>query len=99
MNLIEWEYHFNMWKDGNGGMDYHHDDDYSGDGDWGSGGDWEWGSGMDMGTGMWGGSMWEQLMPIFDFMNSPDFCDMFMMMPAEWDPKHWTGLCHANQKL
>jgi len=95
----EWEYHFNMWKDGNGGMDYHDDGDYSGDGDWGSGGDWEWGSGMEHGGDMWDSSFWEQLMPMFEFMNSPDFCDMFMMMPAEWDPAHWTGLCHANQKL
>merc|ERR1711872_760593 len=38
-------------------------------------------------------------MPIFEYMNSPDFCEMFNLIPAEWDPQAWVMGCHENQKI
>lgn len=37
--------------------------------------------------------------PFFEYLNSNEFCDMFQLLPEEWDPKHWTGICRANNKL
>merc|ERR1712227_452070 len=45
------------------------------------------------------GGIWETIAPFFEYLNSNEFCDMFQLLPEEWDPKHWTGICRANNKL
>jgi len=87
----DWEMHFEAWKYQQG-MEM---GDGSGMGDWdmGSGG---WEDKPDNDWGMDWGMDWSMVQPLFDFMNSPEFCDTFYMLPAEWDPTHWVGLCKAN---
>jgi len=94
----EWEYHFNMWK----GNHMEEMDDHYGSGDhdeWGSGDydhhyehDYPQHNGDE-------GSFWEMIMPWLEYMSTDEFCDMFQMLPQEWDPTHWTGICKANNKL
>merc|ERR1711868_86929 len=98
MQQKEWEYHFNMWKDGNMDDDHHGSGDY--DGEWGSGDyDHHNDSFMPGYDDHNDGGIWETIAPFFEYLNSNEFCDMFQLLPEEWDPKHWTGICRANNKL
>lgn len=101
----DWEHHFEMWKNQQDGGHYPVDDhrdeypsgypsgEWSGDDDWYNHGD-KYPSDS---TG--GDEIWAFFMPIFEYMNSPDFCEMFNLIPAEWDPQAWVMGCHENQKI
>lgn len=100
----DWEHHFEMWKNQQG--DYPsggHDEYPSGEypsGEW-SGDDWynhHDGYPGDH-TGDTGGDIWAMFMPILEYMESPEFCEMFNLLPADWDPQAWVSGCHENQKV
>jgi len=96
----DWEHHFQMWKDQQGDSDHEYpsgyDEDYSGDyhhGDYHDKYPDQYPSDQ---SGM---DIWSMLMPIFDYMNSPDFCELFYLLPSDWEPEAWAYQCKENQKV
>ena len=92
-----------MWKHSNG---EDHGDEYGSGGHDGSGGaEHGYGSGDDdwypespKENGMLEG-MWEMVMPVFDYINSREFCELFHLMPNEWGPQYIVDQCLQNFEL
>ena len=46
----------------------------------------------------YGDQIWATLEPIFMYMNSPEFCEMFYLIPAEWEGEKWVATCQYQAK-
>lgn len=93
----DWEHHFEMWKHQNDGYDMPSGyDEYPS----GSGMPYDWMNEQAHGGDHTGsdGDIWSMLMPVLEFFNSDDFCEMFNLLPADWEPSAWVTQCNENQR-